>query len=90
MLMMTTIVLLVLSFFEAEGCGPELCAEVRQVLTTLPSVNEMLSKGRAKYMRVEPLTTSHRCAIAILLVSGDVGSLDASCSQKVLSEDGEY
>ena len=58
MLMMTTIVLLVLSFFEAEGCGPELCAEVRQVLTTLPSVNEILSKGRAKYMRVEPLTLS--------------------------------
>jgi len=58
MLMLTTITLLILSFFEGEGSCPELCGEVRQVLTSLPSVKEILSKGRAKYVRVEPLTLS--------------------------------
>ena len=56
MTMIVTVALLIVSFIESEADGTaETCAVVRTTLETLPSVNEFLSRGKAKYLRVEPL-----------------------------------
>ena len=53
---------MILSFLISEGCAPDTCAEVQVILKSLPSVKVILSKGRAKCLRVEPLILSGEAA----------------------------